>query len=402
MPSTYENPFHGAQILEEVGGALGLLLWQRVRDVVLWSKFLPLGGGGLFDTRNDVPFKLPAHRVDAALASALEALSKIVTEGDRVTAQEVADACSEVREWALRDSLSWTAAYFAEAAAATRPLDPMFPVYAGRVARTQAQFPRGAQWFKRAIGLARRSEKWDVYIIALLGLAQLETLRGRTSHARRYLVRAWKTAVEYKLWKLGAEARHDLMGLDIYVERYRQAAEHATVALRLYGEETPNIPALAHDWGYLWAWQGHYSAALPVLEAALPFMPTLGARVLALSNIAWSAAAVGDVRRYRSARETLFQLLPLAPESAAIALVNLARGTIAVEGPEAAEELARRARHLAEGREESAVVRFADGLLSAITNGSGLPVEVDPPPGTDLGQIATKLIERIRRSAAGN
>lgn len=282
VPGPHENPFHGAQILEEIGGPPGLLLWQRVRDVVLWSRFLPRGGGGPFGADTAAVAAPPARAVEPAPAAALEALRRVVTEGERVTGETVAAACSQVREWALDRSCFWTAAYYAEAAAVARPQDPVLAVYAGRVARTQALFPRATQWFKRAVGLARRSERWNAYVIALLGLGTLETMRGRVSQARKYLSAAWKAAAEHRLWSLAAEARHDLLVLEFDAGRFPQAAEHAAAAHRLYADDAPNIPTLAHDWAYLWASQGRHALAFRVLESALPFISQPSARLLAL------------------------------------------------------------------------------------------------------------------------
>ncbi|HEU4559986.1 MAG TPA: hypothetical protein VFS20_19205 [Longimicrobium sp.] len=255
-------PFEGAQVLDEVGGELGLLLFQRVRDVLLWSRRdgaegdRLFGSKALFFSRMARKGGVPGREIE----SELTILDEVVSKRGDADAEQIANACAGIYHWALDHVLYATAAIFARAAAVVRPNDPMFAIYAARAERAQAAYERSKLWFQIAIAVARRLGKRSACTVGLLGWANLEIDRGNLPRARALLIRAWRYARRHNLRHRGAEARHDLLALAIDLEDFADAEIHAKAAFQLYGPRSRNIFALAHDWALLWIKKGYFSA----------------------------------------------------------------------------------------------------------------------------------------------
>jgi tetratricopeptide (TPR) repeat protein len=292
-----------------------------------------------------------------------------------------------------------TAAEFAAAAAHAVPSDPMFAIYAGRAERARAGFDLGTLWFQRAISVARLGGKLSAYTVALLSWANQEIGRGNRARGRTLLLRALRYAKRHNLRNLGAEAHHDLLALCIDLEDYEEAEVHAESAANLYGPRALNIFALAHDWALIWLHRGYFTHALPVVEAALPFLALPSARVLALSSIARAAAVLGQGERFRSASESVLGLAAVATENAPIAVVHVAQAHYTAGDVERARALAARAREMARGRQDATAEHFANELLSRIR--SAAPPERDKPlpPNSTIPANAQMLLERVRRLA---
>lgn len=395
-PRRRHRSFDGVHVLDEVGGELGALLFQRVRDVFLWAQAAPESRGRLFHARQ--PPRLPSGAGE--ISAELDILAGLVVSPTAATGEQVATACAGIYHWALDRVFYATAAEFASAAAYALPSDPMFAIYAGRAERARAAYDVGALWFQRAISVARAGGKLSAYTVALLSWANQEIGRGNRTRGRALLQRAWRYAKRHNLRHLGAEARHDLLALAIDEEDWAEAELHAEAAANLYGPRARNIFALAHDWTLIWLHRGYFSHALPVMEAALPFLTIPSARVLALSSIARAAAVLGHMERFRTASESVLGLAAVATENAPIALVHVAQAHYTAGDVERARALAARAREMARGRQDATAEHFANELFAKIR--SAAPAERDRPlpPESAIPANAQMLLQRVRRLAA--
>jgi tetratricopeptide (TPR) repeat protein len=400
-PRGRHGAFEGARILDEIGGELGALLFQRSRDVILWAQTPYELRDGLFadSRRGAAGRRRGAGAPGGEIAAELQVLDELVARPDRSDAERVANACAGIYHWAIDRVFYGTAAQFAAAGADVLPHDAMFAVYAGRAERARSAFDIATMWFQRAIALARTSGKMAPYTVALLSWAKQENNRGNKQRARSLLLAAWRYAKRNKLANLGAEARHDLLALSIDEEDWIEAEAHADAACKLYGSRARNIFALAHDWALVWLKQGYFSSALPVMEAVVPYLMAPSARVLALSSIARAAAVLGQMELYRSAADSVVGLAAVATENAPIALVHIAQAAHNAGDVPRARELAARAREIARGREDSTAEHYAVALLAVLENGG--PPEQDrlPPAGSAIPGQASMLLERARHLA---
>lgn len=400
-PQGRHGAFEGARILDEIGGELGALLFQRVRDVILWAQTPPELRDGLFveSRRGSGARRRDAGGPGSEIAAELQVLDELVARPGRADSERVANACAGIYHWALDRVFYGSAAQFAAAGAHVLPHDPMFAVYAGRAERARSAYDVATLWFQRAIALARASGKMAPYTVALLSWAKQENNRGNKQRARSLLLAAWRYAKRNNLANLGAEARHDLLALSIDEEDWIEAEAHAAAAYKLYGPRSRNIFALAHDWALVWLKQGYFSSALPVMEAVVPYLTAPSARVLALSSIARAAAVLGQTELYRSASDSVLGLAAVATENAPIALVHIAQAAHNAGDIPRARELAARAREIARGRQDSTAEHYAVALLAALENGD--PPEQDQAPSTPsaIPHQAAMLLERARRIA---
>lgn len=394
-PRGRHRSFDGAHVLDEVGGELGAFLFQRVRDVYLWAQIAPESRSGLFQARQAPRVPPGANEIGAEL----HRLADLVGSPTSATAEDVATACAGIYHWALDHVFYATAADFAAAAAHAQPADPMFAIYAGRAERARGAYDLGTLWFQRAISVARLGGRLSAYTVALLSWANQEIGRGNRVRGRALLQRAWRYAKRHNLRHLGAEARHDLLALAVDVEDWDDAEEHAEAAAKLYGPRARNIFALAHDWALIWLHRGYFSHALPVLEAALPFLTLPSARVLALSSIARAAAVLGQPERFRSAADAVLGLAAVATENAPIALVHVAQAHYTAGETERARALVSRAREMARGRQDVTAEHFADELLAKIRSAALPEHDHRLPPDSPIPANAQMLLQRVRRLA---
>lgn len=394
-PRGHHRAFDGVQILDEVGGELGAFLFQRVRDVFLWAEVAPERRSMLFHGRH--PPRTPSGVNE--IAAELHALADLASSPETLTAEELATACAGIYHWALHNVFYATAAEFASAAAHAQPADPMFAIYAGRAERARGAYELGTQWFQRAISVARLGGRLSAYTVALLSWANQEISRGNRVRGRALLQRAWRYAKRHNLRHLGAEARHDLLALSIDVENWEEAEVHAEAAANLYGPRARNVFALAHDWALIWLHRGYFSHALPVMEAALPFLTMPSARVLALSSIARAAAVLGQSERVRTASESVLGLAAVATENAPIALVHVAQAHHTTGEIERARALVARAREMARGRQDATAEHFANELLAKIRSAAPPEREKPLPPDSPIPIHSHMLLQRVRRLA---
>lgn len=403
-PETLE----GTEMLDEVTGETGVLLWQSLRDVTLWSGAAPENRAGLFspgagEARRKM---LQSAKADPEIRAPLDMLAELVENSGGIAAETVTTACREISQWAEgRGSLA-AAVAFAQAGALASPANPTAGLRVAKLARKKGENARAETWFRRTVGLARQAKDWESYSRAFLGLGNLYRLRGVLPTARHLYIRGLRAAKRHSMRTLQGDALHELFTIAEEMGQPREAESLARSAYEAYGPEHPLIPALAHDVAYFWTSLGHYGPALSVFQALLPEARKPLDRMCIAGSLARAAGGAGEGEAFTEARREVERLLtdPGAGEIAARALLDLARGAASLDDWDTAEKAVDRAREIATEREEARVIELADSLMEAVkseraveekTGGEKVDVE-------EAEALAADFIRSIREySAAG-
>lgn len=371
---------------------LTLTLWLYLRAVLLW-----------LDTKSDArtqlfggfPQDLPHDDETGVLSHPLAALRALVETPERQTPGDLAAACVEVSEWAAGVGRENTEREFAEAAAYLLPGDADMALFAGRAARRSGNFARAEHWYKRAVGIARRTHDKEAHVLAVIRLGILAEEQGRTARARDRQWRAWRLGRRFKLDKLSAYARHELLVIAIYAGTFDEANEHAAIALQLYGRFDDRFPQLAHDTAFLWAHHGYFSAALPIYEAVLPYLARASEVIQVVANIGRAAAACGQADRFYWAWDEVEKRLGEAGEHSATALLNLAYGARTLGLRTRARELAERGLKIARQRGATIVEERLSTLLDELRTAAG--ADEDRAPTAAMTAVSARFIGRLGR-----
>jgi tetratricopeptide (TPR) repeat protein len=396
-PAPLRTPFEGAEILDEIPGTLGLVLWQRLRDVLLWTES-PAG------VRTNLYWE--SHRAEVvptfmretagpfALEYPLRAVEALCLTPEFISSDAVITACLQIGRWAAGEGYVITAVHFVEAAYRLRPDDSGLAFNAGRACRRRAAYERAETWFSRAIYLARASKDWISYADALLGWGNMEFQRGNFAGARSLYLRAFRTAKKGKVRALGAAAQHNLLLLAIELRDWAAAAPHARLAYELYPAENERWPYLAHDVALAWMWQGYYNEALPVFLAAYRLITAPVERLQVWSNIGRTAAALGDSNRFFEAVAFVTARTHNAGEFVAASLVNLAEGAQSLGLGVQARQLAQQALEVARRRGEASTAAHAENVLATTAQMDARAVVRTAP--ADVHALSARLTEVLR------
>ena len=400
----------GAEVLEEVSGAVGLLLWESVRDVFLWSS-VPPGEerANLFhsDTYERRLQALDAAGVDAALYAPLKAIAEVLREPATTPEADVTAACRQIAQWYEDREQLGTALTFASAAAVASPANAAAGYRAGLIARRKAEYARAETWFRRTIGLGRQAKDWASYAEAFLGLGNLYIQRGNYPFARRFHIRALRAAKRHGMRDIQGRALHDLFVIAVESGQIAEALEYGRGALRAYGPSHPRLPALAHDLAFFWMTRGRFAPALTVFQAVLAYFPSGSERMLALADIARAAGGAGSREVFEEAWDQAWALSHDlgAGEFVAQSLLDLAHGAASLSDWPRAERAATAARDLAKRREEARVVLAAESVLDAVTRRRGVETAaVRPADGGEEAEatelLASDLVRTLRGATA--
>lgn len=402
-------PFEGFDVLEEAAGhPAAPVLWQALRDVVLWGETPPEERAGLFAPgaaarRRDA---LQEHDPGPELAGPLAVLSRLLAEPGSTPAKQVAKACREVSRWAEESGLPRTALEYAYGGAAVLPEDADLAYRVGLLSRRHADYARAESWFRRAIGLARRQRKAQPFALAFVGLGNLYIQRGDYATARRMLDRARRTARRHGLQEVKPMVLHDLFLVSHETKQPVLAEKYAQQAYRAYGPNHPRQVVLAHDVAGFWLTQGQFRRALGVLEAILQVVTQARERLCVLGNIAYAAGGLRDRNVFLDAWIEGWAIIdhePNAPKVASAAL-DLAHGAAMLHDWERAELAATFALASAVRRKEEKKKVEAERLMEQIRVGQG--VELTLPDATDRGlnetsdAFASRLIQSLQAAAA--
>ena len=374
-PALLHGPeaLEGGSVLQEVGGSLSLVLWQALRDVVLWAESPPSERAGLFaaDAERRRLAALVCLSLEAELEDALRELAHLAGQPERARAQRVALACRELAQWAEAENKWATALAFAQGAALTCPGDAAASFKVGQLARRQAQYARAESWLRRTVALARQSGDWISYALAFVALGNLYVQRGNFPMARKFHTRALRAAKRHSLHDIAGRALHDLFVIAVAGSRADEAEEYARAAYKEYGPEHPRIPNLAHDVAYFWMTQGYFARALRVFQALLPSVHGQSERIATWANVARAAGGVRDVAAFEEAWSKVREQSESSStvEAYAEAMLELARGAASLALWDRAGVAAHTALEIAQLRSESRIQFVAESVLDSIQLG---------------------------------
>ncbi|MBW3572045.1 MAG: hypothetical protein KY467_13155 [Gemmatimonadetes bacterium] len=405
------EPFEGFNVLDETRSELGVLLWQSLRDVDLWSLARPEARAGLFSPGS---LHRRSERIEHEIARdhparpLLEAMTRLLAAPERVSEMEVSEVCEELSRWASDAGLPRTALAFAQRAALAAP-DEAGPAYlVGLVSRRCADYRRAETWFRRTLALSRLNRDWRYYGLAHLGLANLHMQRGDAPRARVRLLRALRASRRYGLWSVRSLVLHDLFCITATGEHAEHAEMYARAAFRSYGRRHPRLPVLAHDVARYWMSRGHHARAMDTFRAVLPHLTRASDRLLAWANLAQAAGGSGDADAFNEAWGRVWRMVDSGSdlERVAEALINVACGAAALGQWVRQEMAASYALQVAKRRSEAQQRLKAEELLeSARKAGMGRrdpePPEPEPEFPEASGQLAEELVAALTEAWEG-
>jgi tetratricopeptide (TPR) repeat protein len=398
-PAPLRTPFEGAEILDEIPGTLGLVLWQRLRDVLLWAS-LPVTSRAALYCESHRPEAVPTFMRETgghdALTHPLWTAEALCTSPEIIGADAVVSACLHICKWATDQGYVATAVHFAEAAYILRPDDSGLAFNAGRACRRRATYERAETWFSRAIYLARAAKDWISYADALLGWGNMEFQRAEFNKARTLYLRAYKTAKKGKVRKLGAASQHNLLLLAIELRDWQAAGPHAQLAYELYPTDHERWPYLAHDVALAWMWQGYYHEALPVFLEAFRLFTAPVERLQVWANIGRTAAALGDSTKFFEAVAFVTAPTHNAGEYVAASLVNLAEGAHSLGLAVQARQLALQGVEVARRRGEASTAAHAEQFLVDLAAHTKARAVVRNAPA-DVHALSVRLTDALRQ-----
>lgn len=155
---------------EEVAGTLFL----TIRDLLLWSATPKEDRNALFagSHKQPNPSALP-EALHAPLRHIHSLLLAPAPSSRTPIDRDLMTAALEIASWAGRENYGQTAEAFSRTAALLLPEDPQPSFQAATWALHNKEPIRATSWFQRSIGLARRTQRWDLYTRAYLELSRL-------------------------------------------------------------------------------------------------------------------------------------------------------------------------------------------------------------------------------------
>ncbi len=399
--------FEGSSVLTEYEGDLGVLLWQSLRNVLLWAETDPAKRKGLFspgaEERRRV--KLLAVDMEDTLRSPFAVIARLLADPEGADKKRVASACKKIAQWAEEKGTLATALAYMQAAALAAN-DPRLSYEVGRLARQGGEYARAETWFRRAILLGRQSGDWESYAMAFVGLGNLYMQRGNIPGAHRAHLRAYRASRRKGLRKVQAMALHDLFTIAIARKHVREAEELAASTLRAYGPSHPRLPIFAHDVAVFWMERGYYAPAITVFKALLPHLRRPADQAFLLANLARAAAGSLDRDLLEQSWRRAWEVISTANhvERTAAVFESLASSAAAMGEWERAVDAAESAIEVATARGETHVRASAEAVLAAAREkGAGVGREepaVEPWVSDHAEELAATLAKSLNSAVA--
>lgn len=395
-PTWLPEPRPAHLVLDEVGGTTGYVLWLLLNDCGLWVT--AAARGELFEHggRSWAEEAWPGALVDAfSVLRAASAAPEVARHADLAT------AAAAVWEWAEREGHREAALQFAELAARLEPDSSARAATAGRFCRRGSGLQgRAAQWYARALRLARLQDDEIAFVTARLGWGILEFNRGRYLHAESHFNVAFRRAMRVGRRSTAGLALHCRLGVAIACGRYDVAMRQAFEAVRLYAAHHPRFPVLAHDVAFAIAGQGFHSSAIPVLVRTLPLLGETRERILVLATLARAAGAARDRVRFERAAAQVLRLVEESTEMAESSVYQVAQGARSFEQWERADGLARQALSLAEQTGNGYIAGAARVLIDDVAERAPGDVDVVPEEGGEVDALVELLLCRLEKHTA--
>lgn len=391
----------GMEILREVGGEVGILLWQAYRNVMFWATVEQNERGRLFaaDAGSRRRAELAEARIPDELAGPLSAFADMLSAPESTQGEAVAQACTGVARWAEEEGHLNTALSFTQAAAVASQRNARLSLAVGKLARRRNETARAETWFRHTIMVARQTGDWESYSRAYIALGNMFIARGNLPAAAKMHIKALRAARRKGLLQIQGMALHDLFVIADEMGRDEQAQEYARQAFRAYGAAHPSLPLLGHDIAYFWMQRGYFAQALEVFQRLEDHVEDSRTRLLLASNIARAAAGTGNRDLFRKAWTQVYRMTkdPDLQGVVANATLELALGAAVLGEWDRAEQAAResleQATKLGQGK-----VRFrAESLLESITRGRTAEVKISEGrrPTAKVDSLAQDLIRSL-------
>jgi len=370
----------GMEILREVGGEVGILLWQAYRNVMFWATTDQGERGRLFspEAGRKRAAELAEARIPDELRGPLSAFADMLSAPDSTSGDVMAQACTGVARWAEDEGHLNAALAYMQAASVASQRNARLALTVGKLARRRNELARAETWFRHTVMVARQTGDWDSYSRAYIALGNMLIARGNLPAAAKMHIKALRAARRKGLQQIQGMALHDLFVIADELGRDEQAQEYARQAFRAYGAGHPRVPVLGHDIAYFWMQRGYFGQALEVFQRLEGHMSDARMRLLLASNIARAAAGTGNRELFRKAWTQVYRMIkdPDLQGVVANATLELALGAAALgewdRAEQAAQEALEQAVKLGQGK-----VRFrAESLLDSVARGRSAQVKI--------------------------
>jgi tetratricopeptide (TPR) repeat protein len=390
----------GMEILREVGGEVGILLWQAYRNVMFWAAAEQGERGRLFSAEagRKRQAELAEARISDELSGPLSSVGEMLTAPDSTGGEAVAQACTGIARWAEQQGHLNTALAYTQAASVASPRNARLALAVGKLARRRGEMARAETWFRHTVMISRQIGDWDSYSRAYIALGNMLVRRGNFPAAHRMHIKALRAARRKGLQQVQGMALHDLFVIATETGRPGHAEDYARQAYRAYGPTHPSVPALAHDVAYFWMNQGHFARALPIFENVLPHFSDPSVRFVVQAHIARAAGGSGDrtaFRRYwteciRIAKE------PFARVVAADALTELALGASSLNEWDRAEQASSRAIEIAQETGDAKALIRSEAILEAARSGRRIEQAVQQGGTSGAETLAAQFVASLQ------
>jgi tetratricopeptide (TPR) repeat protein len=400
-----DDDAEGADLLAEVPGSTGVLLWCALRDLMLWAETPADRRAGLFGADAGAVRRsaLAAATPEQELWGPLLTLAQMTEVPDQAERGRLVFAARALARWAERRSAPGSRLWFAQAAALALPEDPRLALEAARIARDLGRVALAEAWFRHTVRRAR-GHAWETHVWAYIGLGVMYVRAGNYPAAQAVFGRARRCARKRRLPALEGASLHHLFTCAAEGGRdYGLAYGYARATLAAYGPGHPRIPALANDLARLWVHLGQCARALPVFEAIEPLFANLAERMIAATNVARAAAGAGQRARYESARRRAIDLIShnAAGTRVAEAWAILASADAVAHEWVRVLETAGRAVELADARGESEALVLAEAQLAAARSRVPPPLEEWAREPAAFSHDAARLADELLACIGG-
>jgi tetratricopeptide (TPR) repeat protein len=281
-------------VLEEVAGKLGVVLWQVLRDTLLWATS-SLAERAMLFAPNPKERKRLLSSVDvpATIAQAVRTLTRLPGAPNIHDVHMVQVACGNIAEWASEQNAPATAVSFARAGALAASKSGTAAANAGFTALQWRDLPRAETWLRRAARLTRHSDK-TTFALARSTLGSIWSERGDLPRARSCFIQALRaTKGRPDALEIRAQAAIGLFQNAIARGAHREAERAAQIALRAFGSRYPEVAMVGRQLAENWLERGQPAKALKLLRRVRHFRVSRADRVEVLTLITRAAAACG-------------------------------------------------------------------------------------------------------------
>jgi tetratricopeptide (TPR) repeat protein len=360
------------EILREVGGEVGVLLWQAYRNVMFWAGTDQGERGRLFspEAGRKRAAELAEARIPDEVAGPLSAFAGMLSAPDTTSGEAMAQACTGIARWAEDEGHLHTALAFTQAASVASQRNARLALAVGKLARRRNEVARAETWFRHAVMVSRQTGDWDSYSRAYLPAAA------------KMHIKALRAARRKGLQQIQGMALHDLFVIADELGRDEQAQEYARQAFRAYGAGHPRLPVLGHDVAYFWMQRGYFPQALEVFQRLEGHMTDSRMRLLLAANIARAAAGSGNRELFRKAWTQVYRMVkdPDLYAVVAPATLELALGAAQLGEWDRAEQAAQESLEHAVKLGQAKVRFRAESLVEAVDRGRNAQVKLADKP----------------------